>query len=83
MKNVSNHVSRQVWSGHNTKFAGLCNVTHLKTKLSLWRMFCIGGVISAWAIPDLIRCSAGACCEQLFSQEKRTNYPVIRTVYLP
>lgn len=54
-----------------------------ENKVSLWRMFCIGVVISAWAISDLIRCSAGACCEQLFSQEKRTNNPVIRTVDLP
>lgn len=83
MKNVSEHVNRPVWSDHNTKFAGLCNVTHLKTKFSLWRMFCIAVVISAWAISDLIRCSAGACCEQLFGQEKRTNNPVIRTVDLP
>lgn len=46
-------------------------------------MFCIGVVISGWAVPDLIGCFAGACCEQHVGQEKGANNPVIETVDLP
>jgi len=69
--------------GSQHKFVRLCNVTYLKAKYTLWRMFCVGFVISAWAAPHLIRCSAGACCEQCFGQERGTNDPVTGTVNLP
>lgn len=46
-------------------------------------MFCVSVVVSGWAVPDLIGCSAGTCCEQRFSQEKGTNNAVTGTVNLP
>lgn len=46
-------------------------------------MFCIEVVISGWAVPDLIGCSAGTCFKQPDGQEKGKNNPVTGTGNLP
>jgi len=70
-------------AGPQHQFGRLCSTACMWMKSVLRRIFCIGVIISAQAIAELIGCSTCNSCEGCFCQKKGRNNSVAESINFP